>query len=163
MNELLSKISSYNLFNYLFSGVLFAILAKTFTSYSFVQPDAVIAFFVYYFLGLVISRLGSLIIEPFLKKTKFIKFEDYGSYITASKKDPSIDIFSEVNNMYRTLSAVCLSVILLKLYEILINKIGIFHGETYAVLILLLIVFLFAYRKQTNYISKRIITNNKNG
>lgn len=163
MNELLGKISSYNLFNYLFSGVLFAVLAKTFTSYSFVQSDAVIAFFVYYFLGLVISRIGSLIIEPFLKKTKFVKFEDYASFVTASKKDPNLDIFSEVNNMYRTLSAVCFSVILLKLYEVIKAEIGAFHGETYVILVLLLIVFLFAYKKQTAYISKRIITNNKNG
>ena len=68
MKDLLDKISSYNLFNYLLPGVLFALLADGLTSYTFIQSDIVVGIFLYYFMGLVISRVGSLAIEPILKK-----------------------------------------------------------------------------------------------
>lgn len=163
MNEFLGKISSYNLFNYLFSGVLFVALSAAFTSYSFVQEDLVFGVFVYYFIGLVISRIGSLVIEPMLKFLSFVKFTSYSDFVTASKKDPSLDTLSEVNNMYRTLTSVCLGVIFLMLYSILKTKLVWVQGiEIYTMLVVLFVIFLFAYRKQTNYITKRIKTNLQN-
>jgi hypothetical protein len=162
MNELLGKISSYNLFNYLFCGVLFVSLSSNFTSYSFVQEDLVIGVFVYYFIGLVVSRIGSLVIEPFLKFFSFIKFEKYADFVTASKKDLSLDILSEVSNMYRTLSSVCLSVLFLIFYDSFSAKLLWFQDhEVYIMLIVLLLMFVFAYKKQTQYITKRIKTNIK--
>ncbi len=163
MNELLGKISSYNLFNYLFSGVLFVALTAAFTPYSFIQEDVVIGVFVYYFIGLVVSRLGSLIIEPVLKFFSFVKFTSYSDFVTASKKDPNLDVLSEVNNMYRTLISVCAIVLLLMLYASLKSRFSWIQGsETSALLILLFFIFLFAYRKQTSYITRRIKTNLQN-
>lgn len=160
MNDLLGKISSYNLFNYLFSGVLFVALTATFTSYSFVQEDLVIGVFVYYFIGLVVSRLGSLIVEPALKFVSFVKFTSYQDFVVASKKDSSLDVLSEVNNMYRTLVSVCAGVLILMLYESIKTKLMWTQGlETWALLVFLLVIFLFAYRKQTAYITKRIKAN----
>lgn len=157
MTELINKISSYNLFNYLFSGVLFVVLASKFTSHSFIQEDLVIGFFLYYFMGLVISRIGSLIVDPILKGISFVKFREYPEYVEASKKDPSIEVLSEANNTYRTLVAVCLSLLFLKIYDIFsLRFIVSTQCEIYTLLILLLVMFLFAYRKQTSYISKRI-------
>lgn len=160
MNELLGKISSYNLFNYLFSGVLFVSLSAVFTPYSFIQEDVIISIFVYYFIGLVISRIGSLLIEPTLKFFSFVKFTSYSDFVIASKKDPSLDILSEVNNMYRTLISVCTGILLLMLYSFLkIRFSWIQNCEVYLLFLILLVIFLFAYRKQTNYITKRIKTN----
>ena len=122
MTDFLGKISSYNLFNYLFSGVLFVILANYFTPYSFVQKDLVLGVFLYYFIGLVISRVGSLFIEPILKKISFVKFMPYPDFVKALKVDPSLDVLSEVNNMYRTLTAVFVSLIFLKLYQLVSLK-----------------------------------------
>ena len=47
----------------------------------------------------------TVIIEPILKKTNFVKFRDYPDYINASKKDGKIELLSEVNNTYRTLNS----------------------------------------------------------
>src|SRR5436190_18350950 len=98
MKELLDKISSYNLFNYLLPGVLFAALADIVTSYKFVQPDLLVGAFVYYFFGLVISRLGSLVIEPLLKALSFLHFASYEDFIAVSQKDAKLEVLSEVNN-----------------------------------------------------------------
>lgn len=157
MKEILDKITSYNLFNYLLPGVIFVAILDKFTIYSLVQENLVIGAFVYYFIGLVISRFGSLIIEPFLKLVSFLKFSDYADFVFASKNDPKIESFSEVNNMYRTFTTMFVSLLLLKGYELLSIKIPILSEYTSLILVAgLFIMFLFSYRKQTGYITKRI-------
>lgn len=162
MKELMDKLSSYNIFNYLLPGVLFSVLASKMTKLELMQKDLVVGVFVYYFVGLIISRFGSLTIEPLLKKIKFLKFADYNEFIQASAKDGKIEILSEANNMYRTFIATFLLLGLMKLYFILATK-WCFLSEWNDWILVILVVgtFLFSYRKQTNYITKRI-NNQKN-
>ena len=103
MKEVLDKITSYNLFNYLLPGIIFAFLATELTKYSLVQEDITSGVFIYYFMGLVVSRFGSLVIEPLLKRISFLKFKKYKDFIAAVKADPKIDVLSEANNTYRTI------------------------------------------------------------
>lgn len=157
MKELLEKISSYNLFNCLLPGIIFSIIVTNISSYELLKDDVIVGAFFYYFIGLFISRIGSLIIEPILKKTSFIRFSDYNNYIIASQKDHKIELFSEINNMYRTLISMIFVVISLKLYELIEIKVLILETwRPYILLILFLVIFLFSYRKQTAYIHKRI-------
>lgn len=161
MEKLLDKISSYKLFNYLLPGVLFVVILNKFTIYKIALDNLIVDAFICYFIGLVISRFGSLFVEPILKKVSFLKFVSYQDFILASKKDQTIEILSEANNMYRTLSSMFVLIILLKIYEWVefqfpvINKSNIF-----VLIVLLLIMFLFSYRKQTKYIAKRVKANN---
>ncbi len=160
MKDLLDKLSSYNLFNYLFPGIVFVVLANTTTHYSFVQQDIVLGIFLYYFIGLVISRFGSLVIEPLLKRFSFVKFADYNRFVAASKKDEKVELFSEINNTYRTLCSCFCLLILLKIFESIENR---FHLSnewmTFFLIVFLLIMFLFSYKKQAEYITKRIKAN----
>ena len=161
MKEIIDKLASYNLFNYLLPGVLFVTIANKFTGYSFTEDNLIVAGFVYYFIGLVISRFGSLVIEPFLKKISFLKFIDYKEYIIASKKDPKIDLLSESNNMYRTFILMLILLVVLKLYELIELKFQMLKNwNPYILIGLLLIMFLYSYQKQTGYITKRIKANN---
>jgi hypothetical protein len=157
MVDLLSKISSYDLLNYLLTGIIFVILADKLTHYSFIQPDIALGLFLYYFIGLVISRIGSLIIEPLLKSVSLIRFESYKNFLEASEKDKKIELLSEVNNTYRTFCSLFLILIFLKFYEWIEILVGISteHGLI-ALTASLLVIFLLSYRKQTNYITKRI-------
>ena len=157
MTELFDKISSYNLFNYLLPGVLFAVVASKLTHYSFLGYEVVVAAFLYYFIGLVVSRFGSLVLEPLFRFTGFVKFYDYKSFIAACQKDPKIELLSEVNNMFRTLCSLFVLLVLLKLYEQLGVRWPLLERFHVIVLIVLLFVtFAFAYRKQTEYVNKRI-------
>jgi len=160
MKDILSKLSSYNLFNYLFPGILFVIVASKVTHYSLIQQDVVIGVFLYYFIGLVVSRFGSLVIEPILRKTSFLRFADYKDFVAALKKDEKLELLSEVNNTYRTLCSLFTFLLLLKLYEVIETKLP-FLAEWNALvlLVLLLVMFLLSYRKQTGYITKRIKAN----
>lgn len=160
LKELLDKLSSYNIFNYLLPGIVFVVFASKLTHYSLIQPDIILGAFLYYFIGLVTSRIGSLVIEPILKRISFVKFAEYKHFVAAAKNDPKLEILSESNNSYRTLSAMFLLLIALKLYEKCSSYFP--HQATWdgvTVVILLLLMFLFAYRKQTRYITQRIEAN----
>ena len=160
MKDLLDKISSYNLFNYLLPGILFVCISKYFTDYNFIQDNDFIGAFLYYFIGMVISRFGSLFVEPILKRISFLKFADYKSFIVASKKDEKIELFSEVNNTYRTITALFIILLLLKIYNHFQVLWNIPINITYLIVfVVILVIFLFSYRKQTNYITKRIKAN----
>lgn len=160
MNELLSKISSYHLFNYLLPGSLFAVVATELTHRQFVQQNLVLGLFVYYFYGLIISRVGSLFVEPFLKWVRFLKFADYRDFVAACKKDPKIDELSETNNMYRTLCTLLIALTLLQGIVLLELKYPQLKRTELPVLIAAVFgLLLFSYKKQTGYITKRVKAN----
>lgn len=160
MNELLSKISSYNLFNYLLPGIIFAVLASNITHYPLVQRDILTGVFLYYFMGLVVSRFGSLIVEPLLKRLSFVQFADYKDFVAASKQDEKLELLSEVNNTYRTLCSLFSLLLLLKLYTKIEGRFPFLKEWDVTILaVILVIMFLFSYRKQTSYITKRIKAN----
>ena len=157
MEDILNKLSSYNIFNYLLPGIMFVYLSDLFTSYSFIQDDILLALFLYYFIGLVISRLGSLVIEPFLKKIEFVTFADYKDFMSTAESDKKLDVLSEVNNMYRTLCSLLLCLIILIIYEAFATLFPVVADITpYVALFFLAVLFLYSYRKQTAYIFKRV-------
>lgn len=160
IKEIIDKLSSYNLFNYLLPGIVFVVLASKITHYSFIQQDIVVGLFFYYFIGLVVSRIGSLVIEPLLKSLSFVKFADYKDFVAASKKDQKIEVLSEANNTYRTLCSLFVLLLLLKLYEKAEGTFSVLREWGAIILaVLLLGIFLLSYRKQTSYITKRIKAN----
>ena len=160
MNELLTKLSSYNVFNYLLPGVLFAVLASETTPFQFIQKDIITGVFFYYFLGLVVSRFGSLVIGPILKHLSFIKFADYKAFVAALKKDPQIEVLSEANNTYRTICSLFSLLLMLKLYAKIEPRFPFLkEWDTTLLIVSLFVMFLFAYRKQTSFIVKRIRAN----
>lgn len=165
MNDLVKKISSYNLFNYLLPGVLFAFIASKITHYDFIQENIIVGAFFYYFVGMVLSRIGSLVVEPILRKSRFVRLSPYRDYVRAEKLDSKLETLSETNNTYRSLLAMLLAVCAIFSYEALE---GCFSGlssfRVPVILLALLALFLMSYRKQTEYISKRVevINESKN-
>lgn len=157
MKDILSKISSYNLFNYLLPGIVFAVLAERITTYKIIQSDIIVGLFLYYFCGLVISRIGSLIIEPALKKVSFVTFAPYKDYVRVSAKDPTLETLSEVNNMYRTLCALFLVILATKAFEAIKLWLNLTSkASIYIIFVVLLVLFAFSYRKQTEYVTRRV-------
>jgi hypothetical protein len=160
MKDLLDKISSYNIFNYLLPGIIFVVFSKEAVGYNFIQENNLLGAFLYYFIGMVVSRFGSVIIEPILKKISFLKFKEYKFYVLASKQDTKLELLSEVNNTYRTISSLFILLFLFKAYKFFEIRYSLSEAFTLIIVAsLILLLFLFSYRKQTNYIAKRIDTN----
>lgn len=160
MKDLLDKLGSYNVFNFLLPGVLFAYFLDVVTTHKLINPDITIGVFIYYFLGLIISRIGSLLLDPFLKKIGFIKFVSYEDFVARSKSDSKIELFSEVNNMHRTFCAMLLLITIVKIYDLFSLKFPILIiFAPYISIVALLMLFLFSYQKQTEYIKRRVTIN----
>ena len=157
MKDLLDKLSTYNIFNYLFPGILYAVIASSITSFDLMQSNLFVGAFVYYFFGLTISRVGSLILEPLLTRLGLIKFAPYKDFITASTVDTKIELLSETNNMYRTIIAMLFVVIFTYGADIALQKYPTALGfGAPAILIFLLLLFTASFKKQTKYIADRI-------
>lgn len=161
MGEIIKILSTYNIFTNLLPGVLFITLINELSVYNFSSEDILKQSIIFYFVGLIINRIGSIVVEPFLKKINLLKFTDYSKYISVSKKDSKLVTLSEVNNMYRSLTAVFFAFTLIKFYEFF--NANIFDiPKTFTVICTYIIVFylvIFSYIKQTKYIAKRVNTH----
>lgn len=159
MNNEFEKIGAYRVINYLLPGAVFCYAFEVIIDQKIIRENIIESIFLYYFIGLVLSRIGSLVVEPKLKKCKFIKFEGYRDYIFASEKDNMIKILSEENNSYRTFLTGGILLLILKVCCIVIDclKIKICVSLLQMIIIVLLIMlFLFSYKKQTNKIADRV-------
>jgi len=156
MEKFIEVLSSYNLFNNLFPGAIYSYLINRFLDISISGENYIENIFMYYLIGMIINRLGSLIIEPLYEKIKLIKFTSYTDYVEACKNDKKIDILLEVNNMYRTIISlgfiILMTQIVYNLYNYSILKID----RLTFISMLLVIIFTFSYHKQNKYINKRI-------
>ena len=105
----------------------------------------------------MVSRIGSLVVEPVLKAVRFVTFVEYKKFVEASKADPKIDVLSETNNMYRTFCALFLLLLLVVLFDRFAPLLPwLVDGSPYIAGVALVVMFLFAYRKQTAYIVRRV-------
>ena len=157
MDIILKKISSYQIVNYLFPGICFVWLSDILSLVKFNLSTYTIIekLFIYYFIGMTISRIGSIFIEKFLIYIKFIIYADYQKYIIAEKKDPKISTLLESNNNYRSFTSMMLIIILFFIYNY-INQITCNNILIFIVLCIIFILFLMSYKKQTAYIKKRV-------
>lgn len=171
MKEFLDKISPYELLNNFLTGVCFCILIEKFTLWSLIsQDESLINCCLFYFVGLIIGRVGSLVIEPLLKhlrvpskdkkKHKFLEFAEYRDFIEAEKDDSKIDTLSGKNNVYRSMTAIFFCFLLVKIYELTLHQVVVNYRlrnvEIIVGSIILMILFAFSYRKQTGYVKKRV-------
>ncbi len=157
MKELLDKLSSYNLFNYLLPGTLFITAAERISSTRFTKGELLVDVFLYYFAGLVISRMGSLLLGPVLKRLPGLSFAPYADFTRACDADPKLEVLSEQNNMYRTLCAAFVALPVFKGLDIAATAIGFTPMvSSLASFVALALLFAAAYHKQTGFVRKRV-------
>jgi len=162
MDKLIEKIGSYNIFNNLLPGIIFYSLVSHFTKLTLVTGELIYDAFLIYFYGVVISRFGSIVIEPILKATKFIKIVSFDEYCIACKNDPRLPVLTEVSNTYRSL----VSALIIFGITYLLDKLFTFirlRGEIIIAIVLIgaITLLIFSFRKQTNYIKRLVKTDNK--
>lgn len=151
------RISSYNLLNNLIPGAIFCVMMKYLVGFDFINVEILELLIIFYFSGMVIARIGSLLIEPLFEWIKFIDSRDHKLFVAAEQKDQKISSISETNTMYRSIVAAIFAVLIVKLYWS-VTELQCEFGDAseWLLLISLLVLFVFAYRKQTNYLVSRI-------
>ena len=157
MQAILEKLSAYNIFSYLLPGLLFVSLGERLTSFSLIQRSWIVGIVLYYFIGLVISRVGSLIVKPILERVGFVKEAPFEDYVEASASDSRIGVLSTRNNLFRTLCAMVMMLIGLKIGEKVIGILP-WGADVYDFILLvgLFVLLLFSYRKQAQAVVRRV-------
>lgn len=154
---LFGKISNYNILNNLIPGAILCVVFKYLVGYDFMNVGTLELIVIFYFAGMINSRIGSLILEPILKKIKWVTFRDHHYFVEAEQKDKKINSLVEVNNIYRSMISIAFTSLIVKLYYVGVEQQWDFGNVSeWILLVALLLLFAFAYKKQTKYIVSRI-------
>lgn len=157
---IIDKLSQYNFLTNIIPGSVLCIIFEYIVGMEIIPDSAYQAGIVFYFAGLVTGRFGSLFIEWFLKKIKVVKFAPYADFVEAEKRDAKITTLSQENNTYRAYISVCFLSILIWIYRIIVDCPNCKTIIGVSLLLLsLLVLFIFAYRKQTRYVRRRVEKN----
>ena len=158
MGNFFDKISEYQFLSYMIPGTLFLVLVDVLGIYDLSLDNVFLMLLGGYCFGMVLSRIGSLLLEHYLKKWKFVVFAPYSDYKEAEAKDPKVGILSTENNMYRTFLATFLTLLILFGLNLIPRVNEFMHTPWMALIVIacLTLLFLFAYRKQTSYVRKSV-------
>ena len=168
MEKIISSIPVYNLLTNLIPGTVLAALLKFCVEgcdiFSLTNNIWILAV-ILYFLGIINSRISSLIFEPLMKKLKIVNCVPHADFTDAELKDTSEKLtqLSRMNNEYRSYISVFTIVLILKLMFLCSNVKGfVTNNVCWIILGLGVLLFICSYRKQVSYITSRISRlNNK--
>lgn len=161
MTSVIEKLDSYQIMTNLLPGAFFGIALRYFFELSLPIENIGEEILIYYFMGFVINRIGSLIVKPVLEKTRFIKGAPYPDYLKAAKVDAKLDTLSETNNYFRSTLTCFILLPFVGGMQVLIQNVSWIEKCWKGCLISFLIVlFLFAYRKQTDIVRRRTEAKN---
>jgi hypothetical protein len=149
LKNIIDKLSSYNLYNYLFPGFVFTFVLKGTTGFITSLDFTVESVVIVYFSGLIISRVGSLVIEGILLKLSVIKEINTKKLFDKFKDNTKLELIYEAMNMYRTLAAMSILLCILTILDMVINMAFSLEVIGCCLLeILIFILFTFAFYKQ---------------
>ena len=155
------KLSQYNFLTNILPGTILCMILTYCVGYNFLISDNwYLQGVVFYFIGIVNNRFGSLVIENLLKKLNVIKFTPYEDFVQAEIKDSKIAVLSTDNNTFRSCVSLCILSIIALLFKVLESNCTLIANcdckyKTLVLMILILVLFVFSYHKQTAYVNKR--------
>lgn len=174
MDSLLKVLSTYELFVNLFPGVIFIGLAPESFQRMIEKDNAIIFLCISYFIGVIINRISSLVLEWLLvSKIKVVKYAPYRDYLNAeaierSRNEHKLDELTRINNLYRALASLCICLIMVHGYydtpwsylfisnSCILDSLFctfVWNNKFYW---MLLLIFIKAFSKQTGYIRARV-------
>lgn len=161
---LVERLDRYNFITNMLPGAILCMVLEHFVGYKLLPSDEwILSVIVIYFVGIVNSRFGSLVVEPVLRFRDFIKFAPYKDYVKAEKLDHKIAILNADNNAFRSYASVFLLSLLAHIFKTVSCYCPFFkENESLMLIFSLLVLFVLAYRKQTEYIRQRVETSVNN-
>lgn len=159
METIIEKLEEYKIVINLIPGYFFLWLLKCYIEIEISFVNIFQEIVVAYVIGTAIGRIASIIFSKLLRKLKIIKFANYKDYIEVSKKDDQISKLLMNANFYRSLFTVIILIFILK---IAMNFNVNFEWIKNISLIILLIIFILAFKKEEDNITGRININIEN-
>lgn len=156
MEQLINKITSYHIFNNFFPGILLSTFVAWLFGFSVFDQNPVFLFFAFYFIGMIISRVGSLFLEPIVRRV--IKWSKYDKFVKAEKNDSKVSVLLQEANTYRSVSSMVLLSIIAAIVRFFIGKPISTTTMTFTLIALTFttLLFIFSYYKQCKFINERM-------
>jgi hypothetical protein len=154
---MLEKLDAYDLVANLVPGAALT-YALHFSKFPTPSPEDWAAFLLVAFVaGVTTNRLGSLCLDPLLRRVKFLNPKDYDSFVSSEKVDKKLETLVANHGLYRTFFTAGLVYLLLILTSHWFPSIASSDQVVFVLFVLAgMIVFLFAFRKEDTYIHTRI-------
>ena len=153
------KLDAYNLVANLVPGAALT-YALHHSSFPAPPPESVAAFLLAAFVaGVTVNRLGSLILDPLLrsKKLGFLRPKNYKSFVTSEREDSKLETLVANAGLYRTFLTAGIVYFGLLGFNFAANQLALdTQAKLWVLLILAMAVFLFALKKEDNYIHERL-------
>jgi MFS family permease len=155
------KLDAYNLVANLVPGAALT-YALNLSDFPTPPPSDILAFLLAAFVaGVTVNRLGSLVLDPFLRwkrlPFKFLKPKDYKSFVTSERDDSKLEILVANAGLYRTFFSAGFVYFGLLAFGRVADNFGISPRWTlWGLLIVAMFVFLFALKKEDDYIHQRL-------
>lgn len=157
LKTLIDKVSQYNFITNILPGTILCVVLKYLVGYDIIVDEPYLNGFIFYFVGMVNNRIGSLIIEPFCKWTHIVKFACYSDYIDAEKSDSKLAILNMENNAFRSYISLAFITIMALIYRDYLSVWEFIHSHRELIILcVLLILFVLSYRNQTTFVRNRV-------
>ena len=153
METIIEKLEEYEIVISLIPGYFFLWLLKHYVGIDMPLENVLQETIAAYVTGVVIGRIGSIVISKFLRTLKFIEFANYKDYVMASKNDSRIQTLLMNANFYRNILSTVSLIFVLKIATALGINLEILK---HIVLAIVLIIFLLAFRKEERNITGRV-------
>lgn len=160
INQMLDKFSPYQFFCNLLPGVLIVNGFCYVTSTALATENLCETFVIFYFYGVAVSRIASIIVEPGLKRLLKIKFTPYTRYLEALFQDMTLADLMREANMFRALLTCSLILLLVWVLNFIPFMRAHWSSPDCFILVhalVLIPVFALAYRKQCKIVKLRVL------
>ena len=156
------KLDAYNLIANLVPGAAL-VYALHFSKFPVPDPEKIGAFLLTAFVvGVATNRLGSLVLDPVLRRVGFLHKKDYQAFLGSEKQDARLETLVANSGLYRTFVTAGLVYLTLLATNCVFAAIGIKPNIVFILVAVLgMVIFLFAFRKEDDYIRTRMNAANK--
>lgn len=157
------KLDAYNLIANLVPGAAL-VYALHFSGFPAPNPEKIGAFLLTAFVvGVATNRLGSLVLDPILRRVGFLHQKDYQAFLGPEKDDAKLETLVANSGLYRTFVTAGLVYLILLAINWMLEAIGIETNSVFIPFVALgMVIFLFAFQKEDDYIRTRMNAANGN-
>jgi hypothetical protein len=157
IDTIVGKVSEYNVFNYLVPGAVFMVGLLYVVGTIPFESNIIFFLVTAYAVGMALSRIGSLVVEPILLRIGLIKRFDFEDFVRAEKNDSKLTTLLLESNAYRTMAAVFATLLIAKGAVALQSRFQHWgQSAAWGSSIALVVLFAFSHRKMRLYIAKRV-------
>jgi len=151
------KLDAYDVVANLVPGAALT-YALHFSKFPTPAPENWAAFLLVSFVaGVTTNRLGSLVLDPILRRFKFLNPKNYDSFVASERNDRKLETLVANHGLYRTFFTAGIIYLALLVVSHWAPAIASADQLIFVLFVLAgMVVFLFAFRKEDGYIHARI-------